>query len=518
MNKKYLTLISILSLSLFSSCSLEGLIPSTTAPTTQLTTTATTTTTIDTTTPTTIAPAKNYYQSAINSSTLSTFTTEGTIVENEAYLQLTPVASLLTPLFTSDTNNILVNLTMNFTKGSAQPTGLYTLDIEAYNQTNKIGSYSFCQDEITSYNKNYEYKIILKELSEFPDQVKITLQERQSGSNLRLSNIKIDEYNPNNSILESSDLSIHFLELGNKYTGDSVYIKAGDQDILIDAGSRSSSSSAIANYLDLYVEDNKLEYVIATHAHQDHIAGFVGSNSNPGIFERYEIDTLIDFPLSDATSNVYKNYQAKRDNLVNNGTKHYTALECYNQTNGASRKYALTDDIELEILNQKYYTTKSSDENNYSVCAIINQGDNHYLFTGDLEKEGEESLVELNTLPKCKLFKAGHHGSKTSSNDCLLSVIQPEIVAICCCAGNDEYTSNILNQFPTQDFIDRIKKYTDQVYVTTLGALDLLDGLEFASMNGTIVVSYIEGQLKVNCSNNNTILKDTAWCKTYRTW
>lgn len=89
------------------------------------------------------------------------------------------------------------------------------------------------------------------------------------------------------SVITSSGLSIHFLELGNKYTGDSVYIKAGDTDVLIDAGSRKSSSGAISSYINEYVEDNKLEFVIATHAHQDHIAGFIGTKDNPGIFDIY---------------------------------------------------------------------------------------------------------------------------------------------------------------------------------------------------------------------------------------
>ena len=45
------------------------------------------------------------------------------------------------------------------------------------------------------------------------------------------------------------DFQIHFLELGNKYTGDCTYIKIGDIDILIDAGSKTSSISTIAEYI-----------------------------------------------------------------------------------------------------------------------------------------------------------------------------------------------------------------------------------------------------------------------------
>ncbi|MBQ7831062.1 MAG: MBL fold metallo-hydrolase, partial [Clostridia bacterium] len=79
--------------------------------------------------------------------------------------------------------------------------------------------------------------------------------------------------------IETNEFSIHFLELGNKYTGDSTLIKVGDVEVLIDAGSRQSSAATITEYVNQYCEDGVLEYVIATHAHQDHIAGFVGTSS-----------------------------------------------------------------------------------------------------------------------------------------------------------------------------------------------------------------------------------------------
>jgi competence protein ComEC len=123
------------------------------------------------------------------------------------------------------------------------------------------------------------------------------------------------------------------------------------------------------------------------------------------------------------------------------------------------------------------------------------------LFTGDLEESGEKSLVESNDLPKCTLFKAGHHGSKTANTTTLLSVIQPEIVVACCCCG-DQYG------FPHQEFINNVAPYTDQVYVPKMK-----DKL----MNGNIVISSDGKQVNVQCSNNNTLLKDTDWFKSNRT-
>ena len=321
--------------------------------------------------------------------------------------------------------------------------------------------------------------------------------------------------------VNNSNLSIHFLELGNKYTGDCVYVKAGDTDILIDAGSRKGSAETIGNYVDGFCTDGILEYVIATHAHQDHIAGFVGTSTAPGIFQRYQCQNIIEFSKSDATSQIFKDYKTARDNEVANGANCYTALDCVNNANGAQKVYDLTGDgaITMEVLYQKYYETPagSGGENEYSVCILITQGANHYLFTGDLEEDGEESLVECNpNLPRVKLFKGGHHGSYTASSMALLNKIQPEYVCVCCCAGSTEYTTVNANTFPAQAFIDRIAKFTDNVYVTTLGIVSGTSTVDFQSMNGNIVFSCVDGTVSLNCSNNNTKLKDTDWFKNNR--
>ena len=91
-------------------------------------------------------------------------------------------------------------------------------------------------------------------------------------------------------------VSIHFLELGNKYTGDCTYIKVGENiDILIDCGSKSNSISTVTSYLNEYVTDGILEYVIVTHAHEDHYAGFATSTNIQSIFDLFECKNIITF-------------------------------------------------------------------------------------------------------------------------------------------------------------------------------------------------------------------------------
>lgn len=340
--------------------------------------------------------------------------------------------------------------------------------------------------------------------------------------------------------------SVHFLELGNKYTGDCTYIKYNDIDILIDCGSRSNSVTTVSNYLNKYVTDNTLEYVIVTHAHRDHYAGFASTKS---IFDLFKCETIIDF--GNATnqadgSSTYERYKKNRDAEISkeNGT-YIPAIDCRN-ADGTNREFVIDaeNNVKFEVL-YNYYSSydktkavatssfKASSENDYSVCTLFSYGEQKFLFTGDLEsgengnKGGEEYLVEKNqSLLDLKnngkthgvtLYKAGHHGSKTSSGETLLEAIRPEYVGICCCAGSYEYTTNNNNTFPTQAFINRIAQYTDKIYVTTL-CVDW-EKSEYTSLNGNIVfwIDVDLEQVNLDCSNNNKKLRETDWFANNRT-
>ncbi len=314
-------------------------------------------------------------------------------------------------------------------------------------------------------------------------------------------------------VITDGDMQIHFLELGNKYTGDCTYIKVGEVDVLIDAGSKTSSIKTIDSYLSKYVTDGILEYVIVTHAHEDHYAGFATNEKTDSLFDLYECDTIIDFSQiskDKETQKMYGNYIRERDAEIEKGAKHYTAAECVEQ----GGVFTLAEGFTMTVLDSYYYYNRSSSENNHSVCTLFESPAGAYLFTGDLEAEGEEKLVEMNELPEVKLYKAGHHGSKTSSSDALLDIIKPELVCVCCCAGSSQYTEIAENQFPTQKFIDRVAKHTDAVYVTTL-CTDYKEG-KFESLNGNIVIVIIDETLSVVCSESTDKLKETKWFKDNR--
>ncbi|MGM9972249.1 MAG: ComEC/Rec2 family competence protein [Anaeroplasmataceae bacterium] len=397
-------------------------------------------------------------------------------------------------------------------------------EVEVVKESNKF-SQIISYEKKVSYSTEYKVRVkiyspilFLYELvGDYDDEATITTDAKPVGED-DVTEVLYD------------DFQIHFMMLGNDKAGDSIYIKAGETDVLIDAGSRQASVDTTKEYINRYCKDGSLEYVIATHGDQDHIDGFTDTTSRKGIFSSYECKNIIDFEYSTKTTATYNKYKELRDTEVSNGANHYYASECWNEENGAKREYQLSNNVTMEVLYNKYYFEKSSDENNHSVSLMFtytSQGTSKYfMFTGDLEKEGEEAMAEYydgstpeKTLPTVDLFKAGHHGSKTSSNDCLLDIIQPKMCVVSCCCGTDEYTENIDNQFPTQEFINRIAKWTDAVYVTTIyEELELLNNeintTGYKPMNGNIIVSAGALGIGLSCSNNTTKLKDSEWFNT----
>ncbi|MBQ4557844.1 MAG: MBL fold metallo-hydrolase [Clostridia bacterium] len=320
-----------------------------------------------------------------------------------------------------------------------------------------------------------------------------------------------------NMIIQENELSVHYLELGNANAGDCILAKYGDTEVLIDAGSATNSIETISAYIDTYCTDGILEYVIVTHAHEDHIACFGGSKSSSyrTIFDRYECEIIIDFPRTNSTSQLYQRYLLEREAEVAAGAVRYSALQCYNNQDGAQRVYYLdtNGEVTLNILYNYYYENYTSNENNYSVVCMLKDGDNEFLFTGDLEGEGEELLSSSGQLGQVDVFKAGHHGSNTATTDALLAVINPEIICITTCMGRAEYTDDIDVIFPGKRVCDSIKNYTDKIYVTTEYDPETEEGKSF---NGNIIIVSTDSGLQVYCTGTTDTIEASAWYQANR--
>ena len=193
-----------------------------------------------------------------------------------------------------------------------------------------------------------------------------------------------DYINTNNNLLK-----VHYLDVGQ---GDSIFIELpNNETILIDAA-ESYQSENIINYLK-NLNYQKIDYVIGTHPHTDHIGGL------KNIINTFEIGKIY-MPKVVSTTKTYESLlmAIKDKNLKINTAKAGTSI-------------IDTDALKINILapNNSTYT----ELNNYSVVTKITYGTTKFLFMGDAEKLSENEIKENVT---ADVIKIGHHGSNTSSS------------------------------------------------------------------------------------------------------
>lgn len=202
---------------------------------------------------------------------------------------------------------------------------------------------------------------------------------------------------------------IHFIDVGQ---GDSTLIIADNEAMLIDCGDNDKGMS-VRRYLEKQgIEE--LEYVIGTHPDADHIGGM------DVVLYNFYCDKVI---MPDCTADT-KTYD---DVIQTVKSKNYSIT--YPQVGDT---YTLgSGSFTIIAPNRDDY----SDKNDFSVGLIFDYGSTSFVFTGDAE--GAEADIVGNGIDlSADVFKAGHHGSSTSSGDAILNAVDPKYAVISCGAGN----------------------------------------------------------------------------------
>ena len=243
-----------------------------------------------------------------------------------------------------------------------------------------------------------------------------------------------DEFkNNDNSETSLGSLEVHYIDVGQ---GDCIFIESDGQNMLIDCG-ESSESDEVISYLQNH-NVSKLDYVIGTHPHSDHMGGM------SAIVDNFEISDFYMPYLPDDDIPTTKYFEKLLVSLENKN------LEIKNPSVNDKLKLGSAD-ILVVAPNSKEY----SNTNNYSIGIILTHGENSFIFTGDAEKLAEEEMVESSLLKDIDVYKAGHHGSSTSSSEKFLDVIKPEYAVIMCGEGNSY-------NHPNDDAVERIEKYVPE--------------------------------------------------------
>lgn len=199
---------------------------------------------------------------------------------------------------------------------------------------------------------------------------------------------------------------VHYINVGQ---GDSILIQVNDKNLLIDSGPESNKNDLLTYLKNLNIDT--LDYVIATHPHEDHIGNM------HHIINTYNISAFY-APRVTASSKTFEEMidSLKRKNLKINVIKQgISSIDLGNNTK-----------VTVFSPNHDSYDNL----NNYSPIMKIEYKNTSFLFTGDAEEEVESELLKNNFLLSSDVLKIGHHGSSTSTSSSFLKAVNPSICVI----------------------------------------------------------------------------------------
>lgn len=213
-------------------------------------------------------------------------------------------------------------------------------------------------------------------------------------------------------------MQIHFLDVGQ---GDCVLVLSNGKSMLVDTGDRDDTyNQKIINYLnDLNI--TTINYLVLTHPDADHIGGA------PDVINNFTVEKCI-MPDFVKTTKIFED---TLEALENNNVEVIDANEMVAAKD--SNKFSVGE-AECEVIAPlKSY----EDVNDASVVIYVSFGETGVLLTGDAEAESEADIVSTysSKVLKADVLKSGHHGSRTSSSDAFLDLVDPKYAVISC--GDD---------------------------------------------------------------------------------
>lgn len=233
-----------------------------------------------------------------------------------------------------------------------------------------------------------------------------------------------------NETIMAEELSVYFIDVGQ---ADSILVINKDEAILIDAGNNEDGQDIVNFIKEKGI--TKLNYVIGTHPHEDHIGGL-----DDVVNSDIEIENIF-------MPKIQTNTKTFEDVLDAIGNKNLSIT--------APNK---GDTFKIGNANCQVMTDSILNKNNLNLSSIVirlEYGNNSFLFMGDSEEENEKTIA----WPKTDVLKVGHHGSNTSSSESFLNQVRPNY-AVIMVGKNNNYG------LPKEKVMERLKNVNAQIYRT----------------------------------------------------
>lgn len=238
--------------------------------------------------------------------------------------------------------------------------------------------------------------------------------------------------NSNEDTLGTADgeLIVYFIDVGQ---ADSIYIKDGNSNMLIDAGNNADGPLLVKYLKSLGIKEFK--YAVGTHAHEDHIGGM------DDIIKNFTIDKYY-MPNAISTSKTFED-----------------VLDALNDKKISPTIPSIGDKFSLEQAQFEVLSVgnDASDLNDTSVVLKMTYNSTCTLFMGDASSNIEKNLLDKDI--NCQVLKIGHHGSKYSSSDEFIKKVNPTYGIIM--VGKDNKYGH-----PTKKALDVLNKYNVTIHRT----------------------------------------------------
>jgi len=208
----------------------------------------------------------------------------------------------------------------------------------------------------------------------------------------------------------NGNLKVHYIDVGQ---ADSILIEQGSSSMLIDAGNNEDS-----NTVKDYISERgitKLNYIVGTHPHEDHIGGL------GYIINSFKVDKIY---MPKATSNT-KSFQDVVSAIKAKGMK--VSLPTVGETFKVGSATAT-----ILAPNSSSY----EDLNNNSIVIRLTFGNNSFMFDGDAEDISEDEMLSKGIDVSADVLKVGHHGSNSSTSQAFLDKVNPKYAVISVGTGN----------------------------------------------------------------------------------
>ncbi len=217
-------------------------------------------------------------------------------------------------------------------------------------------------------------------------------------------------YGETGNTVSGDGMTVHFIDVGQ---ADSALLLCGGESLLIDGGN-AGDSSLIYSYLKEQGV-RRLDYIIATHPHEDHVGGIPGALSLVS-----EVGTAYS-PVDEDES--YR-FVKMTERLEEMGV-YVTVPRAGDSFGLGEARVTFLGPLEMK-----------DDVNQNSLVCKVEYGDVSFLFTGDAERPAEELMLDAGEDLSATVLKVGHHGSGSSSCQRFLREVSPAYAVISCGKNN----------------------------------------------------------------------------------